>query len=68
MCNYEQYLINVLLKKIEILLLKVTSTPKNLNPIILFLFLQAYIKIYQGEELPEPKSMLLVSISLLILF
>lgn len=26
-----------------------------------FTFLQAYIKIYQGEELPHPKSMLQVS-------
>lgn len=27
-------------------------------------FLQAYIKIYQGEELPHPKSMLQVSCTL----
>lgn len=34
---------------------------KKCDFLLYFLFLQAYIKIYQGEELPHPKSMLQVS-------
>lgn len=29
---------------------------------VIFVYLQSYIKIYQGEELPHPKSMLQVGI------
>jgi hypothetical protein len=34
----------------------------ELLTVSLFFFFQAYIKIYQGEELPHPKSMLQVNL------
>lgn len=39
-------------------ILTLSKKPWHLN--LYFVFMQAYIKIYQGEELPHPKSMLQV--------